>query len=153
MVRSAEETVTAYERLLYRTALNLTGCVQDAEDLVQETFLRWLTKRPAFESDEHEKAWLLRVIINLSRNLMNSAAYRKRSDLLEDYPAADPEEKHLMEEIMRLPEDHRIVIHLYYYIGYSTKEIAAIVGASEGTVRSRLTRARRKLKDLLEEEE
>ena len=65
-VKTAEEVVKAYENLLYRAALTITGNREDALDMVQETLIRWITKRPEFASDEHEKAWLLRVVMNLS---------------------------------------------------------------------------------------
>ncbi len=141
-----------YGSTLYRTALNLTGHPEDAEDMVQETMIRWFTKRPDFESDEHEKAWLLRVIINLSINLLNSAPRRKNSELLDIYPAEEPEEETLIEEVMKLPEDQRAVIHLYYYEGYSVNEVAEILGKNENTVRSLMHRARKRLKGMLEEE-
>ena len=151
-MRSAEDIMRLYGSTLYRTALNLTGHPEDAEDMVQETMIRWFTKRPDFESDEHEKAWLLRVIINLSINLLNSAPRRKSCELLDIYPAEEPEEESLIAEVMRLPEDQRAVIHLYYYEGYSVKEVAEILNKNENTVRSLMHRARKRLKGMLEEE-
>ena len=110
-MRTAEEIVMKYENLLYRTALSITGNREDALDMVQETFIRWITKRPEFESDEHEKAWLLRVVINLSRNLVKSAAHRTSCELLDIYPAETREEEGLIQEVMKLPEKIREVIY------------------------------------------
>lgn len=150
-MKTAEEVVAAYQNTLYRAALSLTGSRDDALDMVQETFIRWLTKRPEFASDEHEKAWLLRVVINLSKNLLDSSAYKTKAELLDIYPAKTEEEQGLIEEVMRLPERYRSVIYLYYYEGYSTAETAAILGEKESTVRSWMSRARRMLKTQLEE--
>ena len=152
-MRTAEEIVTRYENMLYRVALSHTGIREDAEDMVQETFLRWLRARPVFESDEHEKAWLLRVVINLSRNLVKSAAHRTSCELLDIYPAKEQEELYLIDEVMRLPPLHRDAIYLFYYENYSTAEIARIMDQKESTVRSYLHRGRQKLKRWLENEE
>lgn len=152
MEKTPDEVVRLYENTLYRTALSVTKNREDALDMVQETFIRWMTSRPSFESDEHEKAWLLRVVINLSRNLVSSAAHRTSEELLDIYPAKEEEEKWLLEEVMKLPEKYREVIHLYYYEGYSTAEIAKILDTRESTVRSQMLRARRQLKKALEAE-
>lgn len=146
-----EEVMKQYENTVFRTALSYTGDREDALDMVQETFLRWLTKRPEFASPEHEKAWLLRVCMNLCTNLIHSAARTRSEELLDIYPAKDEEEQGLLEEVMALGGEYRSVIYLYYYEGYSTKEIAEMRGTKESTVRSQLHRARKLLKDRLEE--
>ena len=92
-MKTAEEIVNRYENLLYRAALTITQNREDALDMVQETFIKWITSRPEFQSDEHEKAWLLRVVMNLSRNLVSSAAHRLSCELLDIYPAEPKEEK------------------------------------------------------------
>ena len=150
---TAEELVSKYENMLYRVALTHTGIREDAEDMVQETFLRWLTSRPAFESDEHEKAWLLRVLINLCNNLVKKRSRRGEAELLDIYPAKTQEEQGLLELVMKLPPNHRDAIYLFYYEGYSTKEIAGIMEAKEATVRSWMLRGREQLKGWLEDEE
>lgn len=151
-MKTAEEIVLKYENLLYRAALTITQNREDALDMVQETFIKWITSRPDFQSDEHEKAWLLRVVMNLSRNLVTSAAHRLSCELLDIYPAEDKEEESLMEEILRLPEMYREVIYLYYYEEYDTNEIAKILNENVSTVRTRLARGREKLKGLLKDE-
>ena len=152
-MKSAEELVATYENMLYRVALSHTGIREDAEDMVQETFLRWLKAKPEFESDEHEKAWLLRVLINLCTNLVKKKGNRGQVELLDIYPAEEPEEAYLMEVVMKLPPAHRDAVYLFYYEGYSTAEIAEIMQQKESTVRSYLHRARQKLKRWLENEE
>ena len=149
---TAEELVSKYENMLYRVALSHTGIREDAEDMVQETFLRWLTARPEFENEEHEKAWLLRVIINLCNNLVKKRGRRGEIELLDIYPAKTEEEQELMELVMKLPPNHRDAIYLFYYEGYSTKEIAEIMDAEESTVRSWMLRGRRQQKGWLEDE-
>jgi RNA polymerase sigma-70 factor (ECF subfamily) len=150
---TAEEVVSKYENMLYRVALSHTGIREDAEDMVQETFLRWLSARPEFESEEHEKAWLLRVIINLCNNLVKKRGRRGETELLDIYPAKTEEEQGLIELVMKLPPNHRDAVYLYYYEGYSTKEIARIMDTKEATVRSWMLRGREQLKGWLEDEE
>ena len=150
-VKTAEEIVNRYENLLYRAALTITQNREDALDMVQETFIKWITSRPDFQSDEHEKAWLLRVVMNLSRNLVGSAAHRLSCELLDIYPAETQEEESIMEEVLRLPEDYREIIYLYYYEGYNTEEIARILNLNVSTVRTKLSRGRGKLKGMLQE--
>jgi len=148
---TAEELVTNYENMLYRVALTHTGSREDAEDMVQETFLKWLTKHPDFESEEHEKAWLLRVLINLCINLVKKKGNRGHAELLDIYPAETKEEEGLVEDVMRLPPRYRDAVYLFYYEGFSTAEIADVMRAKEATVRSWLHRARKMLKEWLEE--
>ena len=144
-----ETLVTTYENTLYRTALAILGDCHEAEDAVQDAFLRCLEKAPAFESSEHAKAWLLRVLVNGCKSRLRSPWRRRTAPLLETYPAAGPEERETLEAIQALPPKDRAVLHLYYYEGYQTAEIARLTGEREGTVRSRLSRARGKLKELL----
>ena len=86
--------------------------MSDAEDILQDTLIQYMQAAPAFESDEHEKAWLLRVVMNLSRNLVTSAAHRLSCELLDIYPAEDEEEQGVLEEVMKRPESYREAIFL-----------------------------------------
>ena len=147
-----EAVVTKHENRLYRTALAITGNMSDAEDIVQEAFLRAYEKAPEFASDEHEKAWLIRVTINLCNSRLRSPWRKLMVPLLEFYPTSEPEQHELLEQIMALPPKYRTVIHLFYYEGYPIKDIAKLTGQKESTVRSHLTRARQKLKSILKEE-
>ena len=147
-----EETVKTYENALYRAALAILGDSQEAQDAVQDAFLRYLEKAPDFASPEHEKAWLLRVTVNGCKSRLRSPWRRRRSPLLESFPAATPEGQGVMEGGRALPAKGRAAPHLFYYEGYQTAEIAAMTGEAEGTVRSRLSRARAKLRRLLGED-
>jgi len=124
----------------------------EAEDILQEVFIRVLEKKPVFQSPEHEKAWLIRVTVNQCKSRLRSTWWRKTEPLLDTYPAKTNEQEYLIDSVMALPTKYRVVIHLFYYEGYSTKEIAEITQQKEPTVRSLLTRARKKLQSLLKEE-
>ena len=147
-----EEMVNAYENTLYRAALAILGDAQEAEDAVQDAFLRCLERGPDFESPAHEKVWLLRVTVNGCKSRLRAPWRRRTAPLLDTYPAAGPEEAGLLEAIQTLPPKDRAVLHLHYYEGYQTGEIAAMTGWREGTVRSRLTRARARLREQLKGE-
>ena len=142
-----EQLVHDNENRLYRAALAILGDPQEAEDAVQDAFLAFLEKAPA--NLEHPGAWLMRVAVNSCRSRLRRA-WRREVPLPDTLPAPGPEERQELEEIFALPAEDRAVIHLFYYEGCSTEEIARITGQRPGTVRARLTRARRKLKRLLE---
>ena len=148
-----ENLVTRYENTLYRTALAILDNPAEAEDAVQDTFLRWLEKRPDFNDEEHEKAWLLRVTINGCKSQLRQRKRRPTVELLDIYPAQTEGEKLAFEAVRTLPEKERAVIHLFYYEGYSTEEIAELMGQRPGTVRSHLSRARSRLRELLKGED
>lgn len=147
-----EETVNKYENTLYRSALAILGDPHEAQDAVQDAFVRYLEKSPAFESTEHEKAWLLRVTVNGCKSRLRSPWRRRKVELSESLIAPEPEERGVLEAVLALPPLDRAAVHLYYYEGYSTPEIAAMTGQREGTVRSRLTRAREKLRAFLKDD-
>lgn len=148
-----EDRVTRYENRLYRTALAIMGSKADAEDVVQDVFMKLLEKHPHFESCEHEAAWLIRVTVNQCKSLLRSHWWKKTAPLLDIYPAKTQEQQSIMQTVLSLPSKYRIVIHLFYYEGYKTKEIAEITEQKESTVREQLTRARRMLKVFLEGEQ
>lgn len=148
-----EAVVTKHENRLYRTALAITGNMSDAEDIVQEVFIRAYEKAPEFETEEHEKAWLMKVTVNLCNSRLRSPWRKRRLPLLDSYPASEPKQHELLEQVMALPHKYRTVIHLFYYEGYSIKDISRLTGQKESTVRSHLTRARQKLKTVLKEED
>jgi len=146
-----EAFVSKHENRLYRTALAVMSNKPDAEDVVQEVFCRAYQKAPEFVSEEHERAWIIRVTVNLCKSHLRSPWRRFREPLLNSYPAAEPEQRELLENILSLPPKYRTVIHLFYYEGYPVKDIAGLIGQKESTVRSLLTRARQKLKSALME--
>lgn len=147
-----EALVTEYEKTLFRAALAILGDVPEAEDAVQDTFLRYLEKRPEFRDEGHEKAWLLKVTANGCKSRLRTKKRRPTGELLDIYPAPDGESGELMEAIMELPHHQRAAVHLHYYEGYTTDEIGAILGCRPGTVRSSLSRARGALRRMLKEE-
>ena len=144
--------VSTHENRIYRTALATLGNVPDAEDVVQEAFLRAYEKAPEFQSAEHEKAWLIRVTVNLCINRLRSPWRKRTVPLLETIPAEEPREQELLAQVFALPPKYRTVIHLFYYEGYSVRDIAELTKQRESTVRSQLTRARQELKSVLEED-
>lgn len=148
--------IEKYSPVVYRMAYSMVKNTQDAEDIHQEVFLKYLAKRPEFEGEEHAKAWFLRVTINLAKNLWKTAWRQKVVGLGEvdrEETEAQQEEDKLIEIVKRLPQKYRTVVHLFYYEEYSLEEIANILRAKPSTVRTRLTRARKRLKELLKEDE
>ena len=127
---------------------------EDAEDIAQEVFISYVKAKPAFESAEHEKAWLLRVTINRCKSFFRSAWQRKTTGLEDDFPDTPftPDETAVVEAVNRLPKKYRQVIYLYYIEGYATGEIAAILEMPQNTVLSQLARARKLLKTALKGE-
>lgn len=143
-----------YAPAVYRLAYARTGNRADAEDVMQEVFLRLVKAGPDFDSEEHAKAWLLRVASNCANDLFRLPWRRREEPLDENLSAPErPEEGSVTQAVLSLPARYRIPIHLYYYEGYSVAEIARILGRSEGTVKSRLFRARDLLRNQLREEE
>ena len=150
-----EAVVDRYAGLVYRLAFARTRSRDAADEVFQEVFLRYVSRRPVFESTEHEKAWFCRVTINCANSYWRNPFRRKTEplDAAAELAAPEPEEARLDEYLDRLPPEQRVAVHLYYYEGYSTPEIAALVGKSESAVRMRLMRARRLLREYLEDEE
>lgn len=143
----------AYGDAILRAAYAYLHNMEDAEDALQDTFVQYLRAEPVFESGAHEKAWLLRVAINLSKNKLNSTWYKRTDALTEAYPCAelDDELACVWDAVRSLPPKYREPIHLFYHEGYHTAEIAAILQMKETTVRSLLHRGRGMLKDILQE--
>lgn len=149
-----EEALERYQGAVFAAAFSVSGNAHDAEDIVQETFLQYHQHEGQFESEAHIRAWLLRVAVNKSKNLLK-AFWRRNTVTLEDYMETltfeTEQSENLFAEVMRLPAKYRVVIHLFYYEDYSVKEIAEITGASEGNVKVRLTRGRKLLRQALKE--
>lgn len=150
------EELTEYVRMfhgtLYRLAFAYVHNCENAEDICQDAFVKLMDCKCEFESSENCKAWLIRVTINLSKNLLRKRSIRFE-ELDENIPALEKEEFEMLEVVKSLPPKYRAVIHLYYYEGYSVKEIADIMRISVTAVTTRLTRARERLKDMLLREE
>lgn len=127
--------------------------LKDAEDILQETLIRYLQTMPELENASHEKAWLLKVAANLSKNRIDYNCVRQTDELEESLVAEKREDLRFVWEAVRaLPQKYREVIHLFYHEGYSTAQIAQILEARETTVRTNLRRGRLQLKEILKEE-
>lgn len=145
--------VAEYSSMLLRLACTRLDDAADAEDAVQETFLKLLTARPAFRDPDHEKAWLIRTTLHRASDIRR-AAEKRNVPLEEAAQAAAPEQTNvLLSAVRALPEKYSAVIHLYYYEGYSIKEIAAMLGLPVPTVGTRLARGRERLRQMLKEED
>ena len=143
--------VAEYSPMLLRLACTRLRDAADAEDAVQEVFLRLLTLRPVFRDAEHEKAWLIRTTLHRAADLQKAAA-KRNVPLEEAAQAAVPEpESALLDAVRALPEKYSAVIHLHYYEGYSIREIAKLLGVPAPTVGTRLARGRERLRQLLKE--
>lgn len=149
-----KELVENYSTLIFRVSYCILGNRDDAEDAVQETLLRYLTKAPEFESEEHRKAWLIKVSANISKNMMLFRLRRETIDI-DDVKNIGIQENdyEIFELIMNLPAKYKIVLTLYYIEGYKSKEIAEIIDISEEAVRKRLQKGRELLKKIFETEE
>ena len=141
-----------YGDMIYRLALVRTKNAADADDVVQEVFLRCLKNNPVFQSAEHQKAWLIKVTLNCSKTLLGSA-FRRHSvpeDAMGELSSEDETpDSTVYDAVLKLPEKYRTAIHLYYYEDYSVREIASAMRATESTVKSWLHRARGMLKETL----
>lgn len=141
-----------YGNSILRTAYMYLHNMSDAEDILQDTLIQYIRKAPAFESAGHEKAWLLTVAANLSKNKIKYNELRKTDELAEELVGEEDRDlAFVWEAVKQLPEKFREVIHLFYQEGYSTLEIAKILKRNESTVRSDLKRGRDKLKETLKE--
>lgn len=143
-----------YMDIVYRTALSYCKNQHDAQDIVQNTYVKLLQSELEFEDDEHIRKWLIRVAVNECKDIWRSF-WRKNVSYLDELEQ-EPEfcqvkNKELFDEVMKLPPKYSIVVHLYYYEEYSVKEIAGILGITQTNVQTRLMRARNKLKEQLKE--
>lgn len=149
------ELAEKYKDSIFRAAFSICRNPEDAEDVVQESFLQYMETSRQFESEEHIKAWLLTVAVNKAKDISKAFWHRNRTSL-EDYMAGLPfpelEDRTLVESVLALPAPYRIVIYLYYYEDYSVGEISEIVHAPVNTVKTRLSRGRAKLKEILKDD-
>lgn len=154
MKPSVEILVGAYRSNLYAAAFSVCKNAHDAEDVVQDTFIQYLAQKKEFESEQHIRAWLIRVAINKAKN-KNNTFFRRNALPLEDYMETltfeSQESSDLFETVMKLPEKYRLVIHLFYYEDYSVNEIADILKVTPSNVKARLSRGRMSLRNTLKE--
>lgn len=144
--------LSAYGSNVLRLAYSYLHNMSDAEDVLQDTLIQFIKIHPKFESIEHEKAWFLRVAINISKNRIIYNKIRKTDELSEVLAASQTEDlSFVWDAVKQLPLKYSEVIHLYYHEGYTTAEVASILAKKESTIRSLLQRARIKLKYVLKE--
>jgi RNA polymerase sigma-70 factor (ECF subfamily) len=147
-----QRMVEKYSDMLIRIALLHMKNRSDAEDAAQDIFMKLIEKPRIFESVEHEKAWLIRVAVNLCKDRLKMVWFRKVVMLEENQPAPASENSEIIDALMDLPLKYRSIILLFYYEGYSIREIGKILNLRESTVGSQLHRARKLLKIKLEED-
>mgnify|MGYP002620804608 FL=1 len=149
----AEKALDQYGNAILRLAYSYLHNMSDAEDILQDTLLKYMQSAPVFENAQHEKAWLLCVASNLCKNKLSYNKIRETDELLETLTAEEREDlSFVWNAVKKLPEKYREAIHLYYEEGYSTREISRILNRRESTVRSDLKRGRERLKEILKEE-
>lgn len=142
-----EEAVTAYSNMLYKICIVMLRNEQDAQDAIQDTFCRYLEKRPDFADSEHEKAWLIRVAANICRDMLRFRTRHPKVSIDELTDSlATPDDHDILTELMEIPIKHRTVIYLHYVEGYQVREVASILKISEPAVKKRLQRGREQLR-------
>ena len=151
-MRTDQELTQLYYRhvdTVWRICYSFMKNTADTEDMVQETFLRAFSWDKPFQSEEHEKAWLIVTASNLCKDTLKRA--RRRDEPLEEHEelTAPQHSSEVLEAVLALPEDYKAAVYLYYYEGRSAKEIASLLNCPQATVRTRLARARRRLKQML----
>lgn len=146
------DLIEKYADTLIRVSYTYMKNMSDAEDLAQDAFIKLMEKRPSFENSEHEKAWLIRVTINLCKNRLRTAWHKRTVPLDDSTYSFSEDESQVMGTVMELPAKYRGIILLFYYEEYSIAEIAKILGRKESTVGSQLHRARVLLKSKLMED-
>ncbi len=145
-----DEIVEKYSDMVYRIALTRCQSIENAEDIFQEVFMKYSERAPVFENCEHEKAWFIRVTINLSKNIRKSVWNKRVTNLEDNIILENNNEKEIFEIVSKLPKNYKTVIYLFYYEGYKVKEISKLMKTSEGTIKTWLFRAREMLKDKIE---
>jgi RNA polymerase sigma factor, sigma-70 family len=157
LLRTDKEIAAIYTRqvkTVYRVCFACMKNPADTEDAVQDTFFRLIEKGPAFESEEHEKAWLIRTATNICKNMLKHW-WRRREDIDDHRDLAGTEGRDvaendfILDEVMRLPEKYKTAVYLYYYEGYSGAEIAGVLKKPQSTVRNWLHEARGILRERL----
>ena len=143
-----DRIVDTYGNMLFRICIVILCNESDAEDVVQDTFIKYLTKSPTFHDSEHEKAWLITVATNRCKNMRRYNFIRKHMDIndLQLY-CKDEENSYVLDNLMKLPKKHKPVLLLYYVEGYKVDEIAKILNITTSAVKKRLQRGRELIRE------
>ncbi len=149
---NARNLVNIYGDMLYRICLMSLRNHADAEDAVQEVFLKYLTRAPDFDTSEHEKAWLITVALNQCRNMLRSQRIIPTDPELLHPPENPPEQNQILDALMQVPGKFREVLILYYIEGYKIKEISQIIGKGQSAVKMRLAKGKKLLEQIYRKE-
>lgn len=152
---SSDNFEEIYERnveTIYRICYIYLKNVQDTQDAVQDTFLKLIEKNVTFASEEHEKYWLIKVSVNICKNMLSHWSRKNVEIEKADVMTVSKETDDIIEEISKLPDKLKIVIYLHYYDGYTSEEIGKILHITASGVRNRLQRAKAMLKAIIDEE-
>lgn len=148
-----------YYSLVFRVAFMELRSHADAEDVIQEVFIRLIRYNPEFEGAEHEKAWLIRTTINLCKDFLKSKWNQSTVSMdaisgeeLKFFKVPYVQQDDMVQNLFELPEKYRRALYLFYYEDYSIKEISDVLGIPEGTVKTNLKRGREELKKILSKE-
>ena len=149
-----EDIIYRYQDMVYRIAFTYCRNTSDAQDIAQEVFFRYINKMPQLKSEEHLKAWLIRVTLNVAKSLSTSSWSTKVVPISEHDPIATDEHANtdIYYAVLSLPEKYRTVVMLYYYEDYSINEISQILDRTVTAIQTQLQRARAMLKNKLKEE-
>lgn len=148
-----EKTVHAYGNSLYRLCYVMLNNEKDAEDAVQDTFIKYIEKSPSFADSEHEKAWLITVAQNRCRDMLRQRKRYSQTDVevVQEY-IVPTENSSILNALMTLPEKYKLVLALYYIEEYRVDDIAKIIGKTPSAVKMRLQKGRQLLKEAYGEE-
>lgn len=152
MKRDHEKIIEKYSATVFRCAYSFVKNRHDAEDIMQEVFMKYLTKNLSFKDEDHEKAWFIRVTINMSKNYLRSFWYKNRDELPNDLAENNENESssELWSAIYELPEKYRVTIVMHYIENYSIKEISQILKRKQSTIGTWLERGKKRLKQIME---
>lgn len=149
----ASRYLKEYGNSMLRFAYTFVHNNEDAEEIVEDAVIKVLHAAPEFENERHEKAYLMSTVANLSKNRIEYNRIRATDELDENLKEEGKEDlSFVWDAVKQLPERYRAVVHLFYYEGYSTEEIAKYLKRNHSTVRSDLNRARLRLKEILKED-
>ena len=151
-----KEVYDQYFSMIYRISLLYLRNTEEAEDMVQEVFVKLIDKERSFNSEEHRKAWLIGVTKNACKDI-NKSFWKSRMVDIESLPELTNEKKDsdlhfVLEELLLLPDKYKIVLYLFYYEGYYVKDISKILNVKESTIQTQLSRGRKLLKKKLRRE-
>lgn len=146
-----EQIVKNYSTMVLQIAYQNVFNKSEAEDITQETFIRLMQNIKKLKNEKHVKSWLIRVTINLCKDYNKNFWNKNTTGIDEELKYFDKESGEIFKEILKLTPEYRNIIYLYFYQGYKIKEISKILNMNQNTVSSYLTRAKKELKQILED--